>query len=119
VITSVLEAALVVTVEVDAVVSGTAVVVAVAVLQRLPGAPVGWTGPTGITVVVPDNPTVVIAVDAGVEVEAAPGRVAAQGLDGAGGSTAERDMRPADAAPAMPSASKATAPSTRRAIGSR
>jgi hypothetical protein len=113
VITSVLEAALVVTVEVDAVVSGTAVVVAVAVLQRLPGAPVGWTGPTGITVVVPDKPTVVIAVDAAVEVEAA------QGLDGACGSTAERDMRPADAAPAMPSASKATAPSTRRAIGSR
>jgi hypothetical protein len=127
VITSVLAAALVVTLGADVVVgvgidapdAHRAVVVVVAAtfaVVSLCG------GPTGVTVFVPAVPTVVIALDADVVfaaavVEAATAVVSGQALEGAGGSAEVDERSPADAAPAIASASRATAASTRRATG--
>ncbi|HWE80746.1 MAG TPA: hypothetical protein VG265_03785 [Gaiellaceae bacterium] len=126
-ITSVLAAALVVTLGADVVVgvgidapdAHRAVVVVVAAtfaVVSLCG------GPTGVTVFVPAVPTVVIALDADVVfaaavVEAATAVVSGQALEGAGGSAEVDERSPADAAPAIASASRATAASTRRATG--
>jgi hypothetical protein len=127
VITSVLAAALVVTLGADVVVgvgidapdAHRALVVVVAAtfaVVSLCG------GPTGVTVFVPAVPTVVIALDADVVfaaavVEAATAVVSGQALEGAGGSAEVDERSPADAAPAIASASRATAASTRRATG--
>jgi hypothetical protein len=74
-------------------------------------------GPTGVTVVMPEGPTVVIAVD--VVVVAPPPRAVVMavkhGGEAAGGSIELPVRSPAEATPAIPSASRATAAKTRRA----
>jgi hypothetical protein len=129
VITSVLAAALVVTLGADVVVgvgidapdAHRAVVVVVTVAATFAAVSLCG-GPTGVTVFVPAVPTVVIALDADVVfaaavVEAATAVVSGQALEGAGGSAEVDERSPADAAPAIASASRATAASTRRATG--
>ena len=117
--TSVLEALLVVTVGAEFVVVTAVVWQSAVVAAGGVAGVVGMVsvGPTALTVVVPEGPTVVIALEA-VLVEVAGKAVVIavkHGGEAAGGSIEPPLISPAAAMPADPSASRDTAASTRRA----